>query len=247
MALKQKLEIYFKTTIKSCFFVFDNMSVQWYYKNKVEYQQKAIWRLFMKNSQASTQNNIHYIKKRKRGEDKMIEHEAMMYSILKKHGLYNKREEYIDVCYIGYAKALKKYDSSRSKPTTYIYKCIENELMQCLRKERAIKRQREQSSLDYVYDECGHDLEDLISNDVDIENNFIKKEENIKLFDTIKKLTKKEQYIIKYSFGFGCDERTQSEIAEHLGVRQAQVSRLKDKTLIKMKRMMGNEDNNISE
>ncbi len=86
----------------------------------------------------------------------MIEYEAMMYSILKKYGLYNKRDDYIDICYIGYAKALKKYDSSKSKATTYIYKCIENELLQCLRKENAIKRQRNETSLDYVYDDYGH-------------------------------------------------------------------------------------------
>ena len=171
----------------------------------------------------------------------MIEYEAMMYSILKKYGLYNKREDYIDVCYIGYAKALKKYDSSKSKATTYIYKCIENELMQCLRKENAKKRQREESSLDYVYDERGHDLEDLISNDVDIENDFIEKEQNNQLCEAIKKLSKREQYIIKYSFGFGCDEKTQEEIGRYLGVTQTQVSRLKDKILTKMKRMMENE------
>ena len=171
----------------------------------------------------------------------MIEHEAMMYSILKKYGLYNKREDYIDICYIGYAKALKKYDSSKSKPTTYIYKCIENEIMQCLRKENALKRQREESSLNYVYDEKGHDLEDLISNDVDIENDFIEKEQNNQLCEAIKKLSKREQFIIKYSFGLNCDEKTQEEIGQCLGVTQTQVSRLKDKILIKLKEMMKNE------
>lgn len=176
----------------------------------------------------------------------MFEYEAMMYSILKKYGLYNKREDYIDICYIGYAKALKKYDSSKSKPTTYIYKCIENELMQCLRKENALKRQREEASLDYVYDEYGHDLEDLISNDVDIENDFIEKEQNNQLCESIKKLSKKEQYIIKNSFGLNCDEKTQIEIGENLKMSQDQVSRLKDKILIKLRGMIENENNNIS-
>ena len=176
----------------------------------------------------------------------MIEHEAMVYYILKKYGLYNKREDYIDICYIGYAKALKKYDSSKSKPTTYIYKCIENELLQYLRKENAKKRQREESSLDYVYDDHGHDLEDLIDSGIDIENDFIEKEQNKQLCEAIKKLSKKEQYIIKYSFGLNCEEKTQSEMAEHLGVRQSQVSKLKRKVLIKLKEIMENENNNIS-
>ena len=171
----------------------------------------------------------------------MIEYEAMMYSILKKYGLYNKRDDYIDVCYIGYAKALKKYDSSKSKVTTYIYKCIENEIMQELRKENAIKRQRNEMSLNYVYDEKGHDLEDLIDSGIDIENDFIEKEQNNQLCEAIKKLSKREQYIIKNSFGLNCDEKTQDEIGQCLGIRQSQVSRLKDKILIKLKRMMEDE------
>ena len=171
----------------------------------------------------------------------MFEYEKMMYFILKKYGLYNKREDYIDICYIGYAKALKKYDSSKSKPTTYIYKCIENELLCEMRKENAKKRQREESSLNYVYDENGHDLEDLISSDVDIENDFIEKEQNNQLCEAIKKLSKREQYIIKYSFGLNCDEKTQDEIGQCLGIKQAQVSRLKNKILTKMKRMIENE------
>ena len=176
----------------------------------------------------------------------MIEYEAMMYSILKKYGLYDKREDYIDICYIGYAKALKKYDSSKSKASTYIYKCIENEIMQCLRKENAIKRQRKESILDYVYDERGHGLEDLISNDVDIENDFIEKKQKNQLCEAIKKLSKKEQFIITYYFGIDCDEKTQDEIGKYLGVTKTQVSRLKDKILIKLRGMMEDENNNIS-
>ena len=181
---------------------------------------------------------MKYITNLMTNEFKIKDYEAMMYSILKKYGLYNKREDYIDVCYIGYAKALKKYDSSKSKPTTYIYKCIENELLQYLRKENAKKRQREETSLDYVYDEKGHDLEDLIDSGIDIENDFIEKEQNNRLCEAIKKLSKKEQYIIKYSFGLNCDEKTQSEMAEYLGIGQTQVSRLKDKILIKLRGMI---------
>lgn len=167
----------------------------------------------------------------------MIEYEKMMYSILNKYHIKNT-DDYIDICYIGYVKALKNYDSSKSKATTYIYKCIENELLQYLRKENAKKRQREEASLNYIYDEYGHDLEDLIDSGIDIENDFIEKEQNNRLCETIKKLSKMEQYIIKYSFGLNCDEKTQSEMAKHLGIRQGQVSRLKEKILIKLKEVM---------
>ena len=53
-----------------------------------------------------------------------------------------------------------------------------------------------------------------------------------------KNLTKREQYIIKSFFGLGCIEKTQSEIGERLGITQTQVSRLKDKILIKLRGMI---------
>lgn len=163
--------------------------------------------------------------------------ETMMYSILKKYGLYNKREDYIDICYIGYAKALKKYDSSRSKVTTYVYKCIENELFQYLRKESAGKRKHEtESSLDYLINENKNmTLQDIIPNDVDIEQDEIDKETKIELNEALKKLTARERYIIENLFGIGCDEKTQEEIAKHLGISQTQISRLKDKIFKKMR------------
>lgn len=171
----------------------------------------------------------------------MIEYEAMMYSILKKYGLYNKREDYIDICYIGYSKALKKYDSSKSKPATYFYKCIENEILQFLRRENAQKRQYEESSMDYVYDNHGHDLNDIISDNVNIEEDYIIKEQQQELFISLNKLNNKEKLVIKYCFGIGCDELKQDEIAKMLGVTQTQISRIKSKALLKLRGAMENE------
>src|SRR5574344_2806779 len=168
----------------------------------------------------------------------MIDYESMMYSILKKYGLYNKREDYIDICYIGYVKALKKYDSSKSKPATYFYKCIENEILQSLRKENAQKRQHEESSMDYVYDDHGHDLNDIISDNIKIEEDYIKKEQQQELFISLNKLNNKEKIVIKYYFGINCDKLKQDEIAKMFGVTQAQISRIKNRALEKLKEIL---------
>lgn len=170
-----------------------------------------------------------------------MEYEGMMYFILKKYGLYDKREDYIDVCYLGYAKALNKYDKNKSKKVTYIFKCIENELSQQLRKENTKKSKRNDISLNYIIDETGWDLEKTISNDVDIENDFLKQEDICQLYQTFSKLNKREQYIIKKFFGINCEKKTQSEIGLKLGISQMQVSRLKDEILIKMRGMMEDE------
>lgn len=164
--------------------------------------------------------------------------ETMMYSILKKYGLYNKREDYIDICYIGYAKALKKYDSSRSKVTTYIYKCIENELFQYLRKESAGKRKHEtESSLDYLINENKNmTLQDVTPNDVNIEQDEIDKETKTELSEALKKLTNREKFIIENLFGIGTSEKTQLEVASELGLCQAQIYKIKEKVLRKLKK-----------
>src|SRR5574344_1956174 len=180
------------------------------------------------------------------GEEwQMIEYEKIMYGVLKKYNLLDKKEDYIDICYIGYAKALKKYDSSKSKPATYFYKCIENEILQSIRKENAQKRQHEESSMDYVYDDHGHDLNDIISDNVNIEEDYIKKEQQQELLVSLNKLNNKEKIVIKYYFGIGCDELKEDEIAKILGVTRAQISRIKSKALLKLRGAMENENNYI--
>ena len=102
---------------------------------------------------------------------KMIEHEGTMYAILKKYNLYEKKEDYIDICYIGYTKAVNNYDKSKASLRSYIYKCVENEILHELSKEKAQKRQREELSFDFAYDEIGHDLNDIIPSNENIISN----------------------------------------------------------------------------
>lgn len=168
-------------------------------------------------------------------------HKPIMYSILKKYGLYDKREDYIDICYIGYAKGIKKYDSTKSKETTYIYKCIENELLCELRKENAKKRQHKEVSIDYIFDKRGHTLNDLIPSGLDLETDLIAGENNNKLCECMKSLTKAEQIIIKNLFQFGGHNKTQIELAEYFNISQGQISKIKNKCLEKMREMMENE------
>ena len=71
-----------------------------------------------------------------------LEHEGMNICNLKKYGgLYNKRDEYIDVCYIGYAKLLNTFDEKKGELKWHIYRCMKNELLSELRKESRKKRQ----------------------------------------------------------------------------------------------------------
>jgi len=168
----------------------------------------------------------------------MIEHEGTMYAVLKKYGLYNKREDYIDLCYIGYAKAKNTFDESKGSFRNYLYNCCENEILSELRKESAIKRQREECSIDFVYDNSEQTLGDIVPSIIDVEDEIVSKETKEELAKAVESLDKTEQFVIRNLFEFGICEYNQSDIAEILNIDQAQVSRIKDNALEKMKEMI---------
>ena len=168
----------------------------------------------------------------------MIEHEGTMYAVLKKYGLYNKRDDYIDLCYIGYAKALNTFDESKGSFRNYLYNCCENEILNELRKENTAKRQREECSFDVEYNDEGSTLNDIVPSILDVEQEAISNETSTELTNAINSLTKTEQFIIRNLFDFDICKYNQSELAEILSMDQAQVSRIKDNTLLKLKEMI---------
>ena len=58
------------------------------------------------------------------------------------------------------------------------------------------------------------------------------------LKESIKKLTKREKYIMELRFGIDGDEKekTQKEVADLLGISQSYISRLEKKIMKKMKK-----------
>lgn len=122
-------------------------------------------------------------------------YENMMYAILKRYNLLHKKDDYIDLCYIGYSKALKTYDSSTSF-STYAYTCMENEIKQELRKQTRKKRIHEETSLDFMMED--NSVHDIISDNYNLENNILSNEENKKILENIKCLENNQQiYIIE--------------------------------------------------
>lgn len=158
-----------------------------------------------------------------------------MYSVLKKYGLYKKRDDYIDLCYIGYTKALKTYDSSRGTLVNYMFNCIENEILAEIRREQAIKRQRIEHSLD----DTDYQLSNMIPDNIDLEMNMIKCEEHKELCNAINKLTKIEQIVVCNLYELNDRKYTQTELAEILGKSQTDISIIKTQALLKLKNMLG--------
>lgn len=151
-------------------------------------------------------------------------------------------EDLISVGTIGLIKAVNSFDSKKNiKLATYASRCIENEILMCLRKMTKIKCEvslDEPLNVDWegnvllLSDILGTDP-DIITKDVElnVEKDVLKKSFQI--------LSPREKLILKMRYGLmGSDERTQKEIADMMGISQSYISRLEKKVISRLKREM---------
>ena len=168
-----------------------------------------------------------------------IEYENIMYAVLKKYKLYHKRDDYIDLCYIGYTKAVNTFDEAKGSLKNYIYNCVENEILSELRKQNAQKRQREECSYDLEIDNNGHTYIDLIADDVDLERDMIAKETSRELSEAIGQLEKEERFIISHLFELNEQNYSPNKICKLLNITTEQMEAIKYTALAKLKEMLG--------
>ena len=144
-------------------------------------------------------------------------------------------EDLISIGTIGLIKAVGTFDAEKKiKMATYASRCIENEILMFLRKTSKL---RLEVSLDEPLktDWDGNELllsdvlgtrPDTVSADLDQE---IEKEI---LRDALDHLNARERRIIMLRFGLGGQrERTQTEVADLLGISQSYISRLEKRIL----------------
>jgi len=151
-------------------------------------------------------------------------------------------EDLISVGTIGLIKAVNSYDLSKNiKLATYASRCIENEILMCLRKMTKLKCEvslDEPLNVDWegnvllLSDILGTEP-DSITKDVELN---VEKDVLAKSFQT---LSSREKLILKMRYGLmGTDERTQKEIADMMGISQSYISRLEKKVISRLKREM---------
>jgi len=151
-------------------------------------------------------------------------------------------EDLISVGTIGLIKAVNSYDSSKNiKLATYASRCIENEILMCLRKMTKLKCEvslDEPLNVDWegnvllLSDILGTEV-DSINKDVELN---VEKDVLVKSFQA---LSSREKLILKMRYGLmGTDEKTQKEIADMMGISQSYISRLEKKVISRLKREM---------
>lgn len=163
-------------------------------------------------------------------DELVIDNVNLIYYTLKKLKMYHLLDEYYDVGMIGLVKASRHYSANKGKFSTYACKCIANEVLLELRKQKSSKRDVEIVSLNQAvyYDYNGSNditLEDVISSEDNIEEMLIEKEQYRKMYQLINNLDETDRELIKSYYGIGRDRKTQMELAECNHLSQAQICR----------------------
>ncbi len=159
--------------------------------------------------------------------------------IAKKYGDESTLNDYISIGTIGLIKGIDTYDfNSKKRLSPYVSRCIENEILMTLRKNK--KRQNEVSIDDAVgIDKEGNalSLADILPAETpDIADEICMGIEITKLKKAIETvLTPNEIMIICKRYGLGgCEKFTQQEIAQELGISRSYVSRIEKRCLKKL-------------
>ena len=178
----------------------------------------------------------------KAARDRLIEHNLRLVAhIAKKYVNYRKEnEDLISAGTIGLIKAVCTFRRSKgSKLGTYAARCIENEMLMCL---RSAKKHRSDISLQDTAgtdkDGSGVMLQDRIADTSKSVEDSIEDKMQLGQIRVLMKqlLTEREQLIIKLRYGLGSGkEMTQREIAAGLGISRSYVSRIETAALKKLR------------
>ena len=176
--------------------------------------------------------------------NKLIEHNLRLVVFLSKKyentGL--ELEDLVSIGTLGLIKAVKTYRLDKNiKLATYASRCIENEILMDLRKNK--KRRSEISLEDSLsYDSEGNELrlEDILGTEDDIVTKNIEQEQEKKLLiKEINDLNERDRkiMILRYVL-FNTKEVTQKDVAEMLGISQSYISRIEKKVIKRLKEVI---------
>ena len=193
----------------------------------------------------SSEEEKKYIQMMSKGDEEarniLIEHNLRLVAhVCKKYANSNvDQDDLISIGSIGLIKGINSYDVHKNiKLSTYISKCIDNEILMYL---RSIKKLNSEV---YLEDPIGKDKDDntitlkeiLENDDKPIEEEIELKLRIKKLYEKIKSsLQERERTILELRFGLnGAEPQTQHEIAKEMWISRSYVSRIETKAINKL-------------
>jgi len=184
------------------------------------------------------EEEVMYVKDgSKDAKNKLIEHNLRLVVFLAKK--YENTgvdlEDLVSIGSIGLIKGVETYNLDKNiKLATYASRCIDNEILMYLRKNK--NRRGEISFEDSLsYDAEGNELrlEDILGTDSDIVTRDLEHETEKKLlYGEIEKLSGRDKEIMIMRYGlYNHKELTQKEVAQILGISQSYISRIEKKVI----------------
>ena len=176
--------------------------------------------------------------------DKLIEHNLRLVVFLAKKYENTKvdLEDLVSIGTIGLIKGIKTYSLGKNiKLATYASRCIDNEILMYLRKNKKIKTEISfDESLSFDMDGNELHLEDILGTDPDIVTKGLEEDLNKRIvIDEINKLNVRDREIIVMRYGLVTgEEKTQKEVAEILGISQSYISRIEKKVIKRIKNVV---------
>ena len=176
--------------------------------------------------------------------NKLIEHNLRLVVFLAKkydNTMYDL-EDLVSIGTIGLIKGVKTYKLDKNiKLATYASRCIDNEILMFLRKNK--RRKVEISFEDSInLDQDGNELhlEDVLGTPDDIvEKEYESIVDKELLIKEIENLNKRDKEILTLRYGlYNQKEYTQKEVADMLGISQSYISRIEKKAIKRLKSLM---------
>ncbi len=196
----------------------------------------------------SKEDELKYLVRAKSGDEEarniLIEHNLRLVVFLAKkyENTTYDIEDLVSIGSIGLIKGINTYKIDKNiKLATYASRCISNEILMFLRKN---KRKRAEVSLEDAlnYDAEGNELhlEDILGTDENlVPNEYEKQVDKEVLAKEIEGLPDRDKEIMTLRYGLNnTKEYTQKEVAVMLGISQSYISRIEKKVIRKLKQVM---------
>ena len=196
----------------------------------------------------SKEEEISYVIKAQNGDvearNKLIEHNLRLVVFLAKkyENTTYDIEDLVSIGSIGLIKGINNYKLDKKiKLATYASRCISNEILMFLRKN---KKQRLELSMEETlnYDAEGNELhlEDILGTDENlVPNLYEEKIDKEYLQKEISSLNKRDRQIMIMRYGLNnTEEYTQKEVASILGISQSYISRIEKKVVKKLQSLI---------
>lgn len=196
----------------------------------------------------SKEEELSYLIKAKSGDEEarniLIEHNLrlVVYLAKKYENTGYDLEDLVSIGSIGLIKGINTYKIDKNiKLATYASRCIANEILMFLRKN---KRKRNEISLEdpLNYDAEGNELhlEDILGTDEDtVVKEFQNSQDKELLQSEISKLTGRDKDIMTMRYGLNnTKEYTQKEVADKLNISQSYISRIEKKVIKKLQGLL---------